>query len=187
VVGIAAKCRSRAEVCPACNQGLKPFRGFGWIDPGRFFAERACDGSANCATCPMGERADQLGPVGLIWIGEKWYSPESFLDEARRLGISRRIAAVPKGLIAGETWVLLAHRKVRFGPDDVAPGLFYLMRVDRLEKIVTETQSRDAEEMAKLAKRGITPVVVPDNDPDHNPDAGKEDDLDQPDLLTAAE
>ena len=44
---------------------------------------------------------------------------------------------------------------------------------------MTESQAKDAEEMAKLAERGITPVVVPDDDPDHNPAAGKEDDLDQ--------
>jgi hypothetical protein len=57
---------------------------------------------------------------------------------------------------------------------------------ERIEKLVTESQSRDATEMAKLARRGITPVVVPDNDPDHNPAAGMEDDLDQPDLFNVA-
>jgi hypothetical protein len=36
-----------------------------------------------------------------------------------------------------------------------------------IEKIVTKTESRDAKEMEKLAKRGIDPVVVPDDDEDH--------------------
>jgi hypothetical protein len=177
----------RATVCPTCNQGIKPHRGFGWIDPVPLFGELECDRSANCAACPMGDRADQLGPVGIIWIGEKHYTPDSFLSEAARMGISRRIAAVPKGLKLGETWVLIAHRKVRFGPDDVGPGLFYLMLPTRLEKIGTETQAQDAEAMAKLAERGITPVVVPDDDPDHNPAAGRDDDFDQPELIEAAE
>ena len=174
----------RAEVCPTCDQGIKQRRGSGWIDPVPLFGERKCHGG-DCSTCPMGDHTDQLGPVGIIWIGAKYYTPESFLAEAARMGISRRVGAVPKGLHLGETWVLLAHPKVRFGPDDVGPGLFYLMRPIRLEKIVTATQSRDTEEMAKLAKRGITPVVVPDDDPDHNPGADRaENDLD---LFEAAE
>ena len=48
-------------------------------------------------------------------------------------------------------------------------------------------QARAAEEMEKLAKRGITPVIVPDNDPDHNPAADKDDDLDQIELFDAAD
>ena len=31
----------------------------------------------------------------------------------------------------------------------------------------TETQAEDVEAMAKLEQRGISPVIVPDNDPDH--------------------
>lgn len=48
-----------------------------------------------------------------------------------------------------------------------APGIFYVLRPDRIEKIITETQSHDAELMADLEKKGITPVIVPDNDRDH--------------------
>ena len=127
-----------------------------------------------------------LGPVGLIWVGEKFYpTPRAFLAEAKRMGISRRISAVPKGFMVGETWVLFAHRKVEFD-GELAPGIFYLARPERIEKIVTETQARDPEEMGKLRARGIVPVIVPDNDPDHNPGAEEaEEDLDQIDLFAA--
>jgi hypothetical protein len=92
---------------------------------------------------------------------------------------------VPKGLDIGQTWVCFGHRKVRFADGEVGPGLFYLAKPERLEKIVTESQAADTEEMAKLAKRGITPVVVPDDDRDHNPSADQaEADLD---LFEAAE
>jgi hypothetical protein len=37
----------------------------------------------------------------------------------------------------------------------------------KIEKIVTASQAADAEEMEKLEKAGITPVVVPDGDRDH--------------------
>jgi hypothetical protein len=82
--------------------------------------------------------------------------------------------------------VLFAHRKVEID-GELVPGIFYLAQPERIEKIVSLTQSRDAQEMAKLRKRGITPVIVPDNDPDHNPGGERaEDDLDQIDLFSAA-
>jgi hypothetical protein len=178
----------RCEVCPTCNQGIKPARGWTWIDPVPLFGGREC-ATPTPDTCPLEDwRLEELGPVGLIWIGEKFYPrPQDFTGEAQRMGISRRIQAIPKGFQIGQTWVLFAHRKVRFGPDELAPGLFYLAQPERIEKIVTATQARDGEEMARLAKRGITPVVVPDNDPDHNPATDKEDDLDQIELFDAAD
>jgi hypothetical protein len=47
------------------------------------------------------------------------------------------------------------------------PGIFMVWLPRAMEKIVTETQARDETEMAKLRAQGITPVVVPDDDPDH--------------------
>jgi len=39
----------------------------------------------------------------------------------------------------------------------------------RVEKIISETQSKDAQLLERLAKAGITAVIVPDEDPDHQP------------------
>jgi hypothetical protein len=181
----------RCGVCPTCHGGIKPNRGWTWIDPVPLFGTMGCDRPAECVSCPLaGTNLANLGPIGLIWVGEKFYpKPADFVAEANRLGISRRIPAVPKGLHIGETWVCFAHRKVDFPRmAEPGPGLFYLAKPERLEKIVTESQSRDLEAMAKLAERGITPVVVPDSDPDHNPDADQaEADLDQIELFNAAE
>jgi len=47
------------------------------------------------------------------------------------------------------------------------PGVFSLVRPARIEQIVTETQAQDEEFIEKLRKRNIEPVVVPDDDPDH--------------------
>jgi hypothetical protein len=41
----------RAEVCPTCNGGIKPTRGWTWIDPAPLFADRPCD-RADCGSCP---------------------------------------------------------------------------------------------------------------------------------------
>lgn len=131
-----------------------------------------------CRACPasnpeaLGERA------GLLWIGTQFYpTPEHFMVEARHQGICRRITAVPRDFKAGETWVLLAHPKGATHPADptASPplearqgaGIFYLWKPERIEKLVTETEARDAAAMADLERRGITPVAVPDGDRDH--------------------
>jgi hypothetical protein len=179
----------RCDICPTCHGGIKPSRGWTWIDPVQLFGERECLTRGDCGTCPVGDhRLEQLGPIGLIWVGETHYpTPHSFTDEAKRMGISRRIKAIPKGYQVGETWIAFAHRKVKFGPDaEEAPGIFYFAQPMRIEKVVTASQSEDLAEMDKPRARGITPVIVPDDDPDHNPAVGKEEDLDQLDMFETA-
>jgi hypothetical protein len=61
------------------------------------------------SACPVCHNRDDFAPHLLLWIGRGHYSPDAFLKESRELGVSRRIAALPKGLVLGETWVLLAH------------------------------------------------------------------------------
>lgn len=117
---------------------------------------------------------------GLLWVGEKFYpNPYSFVEEAEKLGVSRRISAIPKKIVLGKTWILLAHPKAI--PHDVEdpntgkvetkfnPGIFYAFKPDRIEQIITKTQSEDIDFMRAIEKRGITPVIVPDDDLDHQP------------------
>ena len=52
------------------------------------------------------------GKHGLIWIGEKFYPMTAdFMREAQMKGVSRRLPAVPRGFVLGETQVYLGHRK----------------------------------------------------------------------------
>ena len=180
----------RCEVCPTCNQGIKPARGWTWIDPAPLFGERECATRGDCGTCPLGDRRLERARADRADLDRGEVLPDAArLHEPRprawaSAGASRRSRRASSSARPGS---LFAHRKVQFGRMELAPGLFYLAQPERIEKIVTESQARDAEEMAKLAKRGITPVVVPDDDPDHNPAAGKEDDLDQLELFDAAD
>lgn len=161
-------------VCPTCNAGIKQTRTFQWIDPRPWFADGACTASKGQELhCPvarggLGER------VGLMWVGEQFYkTPAHFQREAMDLGISRRIAGVPRGLELGVTWVLLCHPKVCSALDVETgklvwtPGIFRIMRPTRIDKIVLASEAADAAAMAKLTEAGITPVVVPDDDKDH--------------------
>jgi hypothetical protein len=187
------------HVCPTCGHGIKPSRGWTWLDPIPLFTGKKCDAAnsrtgdpSRCFACPLDERhLRDLGRIGLIWIGEKFYSTTgAFQAEADAVGISRRIKAIPKGFRVGETWIALAHRKgilhlcptcggsgkVVVETDEggrwerkttdcpcegkaiYTPAIFTLFKPERIEQIV-DPDITD-EEVAKLEKRGITPVVV---------------------------
>lgn len=155
------------HVCPTCNAGVKQTRAtYQWIDPKPWLTGECTHPERICpASNPevLGKR------VGLLWIGAQFYPrPEDFLAEAAAMGISRRINTVPRGFKLGETWVFLAHPRVKqTATGEWIAGIFRIFRPTRIEKIVTESQAADAEEMEKLHKTNITPVAVPDGDSDH--------------------
>ncbi len=165
------------EVCPVCSQGIKPSRGFTWIIPDHLFGVKECKATCPMPICPL-RRAEKHG---LMWVGGGFYKePDDFIREAKEIGISKRIAAIPNNFKLGETWVFLAHKKAGrkqvLMPDTTpeetthekeVPAVFYIFKPTRIEKIVTETQSQDEAEMQKLKDRDITPVTVPDDDKDH--------------------
>jgi len=179
-------------VCPCCNQGIKQARGWTWVDVVLLFGGQhiVC---TDRTLCPLCHRPDLIGRAGLLWIGERFYpTPADFIAESESLGISRRIGAVPRGFKVGETWVLFAHSKGAncpdcFGgglfqataqqgkPDACAtckgagklPAIFRAFQPKAIEVIITQTQSKDADYVRELAQRGLTPVIVPDNDRDH--------------------
>jgi hypothetical protein len=143
----------------------------------------------------------KLERAGLLWIGAAFYpTPGDFMREAAALGVSRRIPAIPRGFRLGVDWVLMAHpaaleRAPRTEEEreelaelnkarakDELPlltgvtrgGVVTMFQPVRFEKIVTDTEAKDEAAMAALAEKGITPVAVPDNDPDHmDPRAAK--------------
>jgi len=176
-------------VCPCCSQGVKQALGFTWIDVAKFFqgphivtppiiARPFHNELCQChSLCPLCRHPETMGRAGLIWIGEKFYKfPIDFVKEGVELGFSRRIKAIPHGFKIGETWVLLAHAKAvpvdavaslpPIQEKDFKPGIFYAWLPQRIEKIMKES-TRGTEEIEALEKRGITPVFVPDDDPDH--------------------
>jgi len=184
-------------VCPCCNAGVHQKIGWSWAQARMVLRAEDVHGCGQgCdALCGMRGMAHDLErKMGLIWVGAKYYpTPADFVREGLEMGISRRVAAVPKGFLLGETWVLLAHplaiecllcvggkvNAIEPGAEPVdceacrakgkRAGVFGLFRPTRIEQIITETQSRDPELLERLGKRGITPVVVADGDPDHIP------------------
>ncbi len=112
---------------------------------------------------PDEEPPANFGMSGLIWVGEKYYRyPETFIAEANRMNICRRIKAVPRGFIIGETWVFLAHTKAVFNRNDgnvtYKPGIFRAYQPTAIEYVVKGDEAE--KELAGMVKRGITPIRI---------------------------
>lgn len=174
-------------VCPTCSHGIKQARGWTWVNVDSLVqgVHRNCKDDFPCPLCMA---PGEMGRAGLLWIGERFYpTPQHFIAEAQEMGLSRRIKAIPRGFKLGETWVLMAHPKTVVCHDckglkvatsedpecgtcaskGILPGIFRVFRPEAVEKIITESQSKDSSFMRYLEKQGITPVVVPDDDKDH--------------------
>lgn len=167
--------------CRVCGGGIKPSRGWTWIAPDDLWQLPIAHGSpAHESRCPLGGSGFPDDRAGLLWIGESYYpTPEAFESEARAQGVSRRIAAVPRGFGLGQ-WVLLAHRRTvpcmdcggpSLSPPVVADsecsacggagmvaGVFTLFRPSAIEYVVRGDESE--AELDALTERGITPVQV---------------------------
>lgn len=164
------------DVCPVCGAGVKFTRGFTWIDWLKYAGEHG--DQCRDILCPVcWPRADAFTqPYGLLWVGEAFYSPESFIQEALQMGVSKRIAAIPKNLKLGKTWILFAHKKAIQGFSDdpypgtpvELPGVFHAFRPQRLELLLWQSEFT-YEKAVELEKKGITPILIPDGDIDHDP------------------
>lgn len=79
----------------------------------------------------------------LHWIGEQFYDLESFLNEAKRLGVSRRVSAniLKKMRFGDKIWLAGRFRKWRWAH---VIGYFYLSKLEiiggnkRIEEILKE-------------------------------------------------
>lgn len=147
--------------CPTCGGGIKFSRGWTWINLYELLLSDSsgpiCEKPdlADNQNCPIGQ-GQVSEKVGLIWVGEAFYPTiTSFIEEAVRVGISRRIHTVPRDFVLGETWVALAHKKGYFNSE---PGIFSLFIPSRIEYIMKGDESE--EEIERLINRGITPIKV---------------------------
>ena len=111
--------------------------------------------------------------IGLHWVGGQYYKTvDKFIQEAREMGISRRIKSVPHGFRIGVDWIALAHNEVceitpieayQKGLDTTkkAPGIFMVFKPTEVQYVVIGNE--DEEKLQNLKKRGITPVEIRTN------------------------
>jgi len=183
-------------LCPTCGGGVHPARGWQWFEPKAFFEkegvgiakrltivrDRCREAVEVCERCPVGLAVPE-GKHGLIWIGETHYpTPDVYLEEARQMGVSRKIKAVPKGFELGRTVVYLAHRKAvpkgtipevppdadgkgRPAEERFAPGIFSVFRPTGID-LVIDDEKNVPEKALKLAEQhGARIVKVVPEDP----------------------
>lgn len=144
------------EICPSCGGGIKPTRGWTWIDLMTIAGENLCQ-LPHCKTCPAGGL--KVRRCGLLWIGHGFYkTPLDFLDEVQRMGVSRRISAIPIGFEVGKTWVCVAHRKIENPDGSYTPGIFHAFKPTAIEYVVKDDD--DDEKLERMEKRGVRLVRV---------------------------
>jgi len=167
----------KLDVCPVCHSGIKPSRGFTWINPVPLFENVGCFQSGKtCGPCPLSRPKISIGDrAGLVWIGERFYEPDEWQAESEQMGVSRRIPAVPNGFEIGIHWVFVAHRRAVSAvcgceyKDEccdlcggvgwrMKPAIVQLFRPDRIEYVVKPDDPRP--KLERLVKRGITLVNV---------------------------
>ena len=148
--------------CPCCGEGIKPARQWVWVEADKLLEEakaRPCpqgDDVLGCP-CPM-DSSETIGRAGLLWIGDKFYSADNFLKEAKAMGFSRRVAFVPKGFEIGKTWVLLGHIRAYKGEKGAKPGILAMFQPKAVEVICDGNESK--AEVDRLVERGLTPVLI---------------------------
>lgn len=182
------------HVCPTCGNGYKQHLGWQWVNGFNIFGGphkyvECIDRKLLCVICMETEK---LKYAGMLWCGGRFYKhPEDFTREAKEMGVSRRIGAIPHGFKLGETWVLMAHPKAIYQPETISvdefietegaapiktgytPGIFTAFKPTAVEKIITDEDAEDSEFMkdftaySKKVGVPIKPVIVPHNDQDH--------------------
>jgi hypothetical protein len=165
--------------CLACHGGIKFPRAPTEINPINLFGQhKLCtesehDWGAPAGSCRCCQPTDEVAYI--LGVGKGFYkTPRAYMDEAMRLGVSKRIPAIPSNLVVGKTWVYLIHNEALFTQDDKPQmGIFAAFIPKRIEMPVWESDLTD-ERKKDLEKRGITPVVFKDGDPDHMPKKAKQ-------------
>lgn len=177
--------------CPVCGQGIRVSRGFTQVNPFRLWGIHL-DCTDRLRPCFLCDPQDQAAYIMLVGAGN-YKTPQDFLEEAGRMGISKRIPFIPKDLELGKTFVYLAHPKACEVKEPVALqqamaivegsetnqprlletekitkglGIFCAFIPKRVEKLIWESELTD-KKREQLEERGITPVWIPDGDADH--------------------
>jgi len=169
--------------CERCGHGIRAARVLRMVRAQTILSfagpcPDTCSARGQCALANPGEEDE----IGLMLVSNRYYTPTSFQLEAQNLGVSKRIAAIPRKLKLHETWVLLAMNIPANIPEDrradfegFKPGtqsVFYAFQPTRIELVVTPTwKAAHAQQVEYYQKRGVVLVEVPDDDPDHQPRA----------------
>lgn len=149
------------ERCQCCGRAFKFSRSI------QTFAAKIVLGTHDGKECTCPKKCLLCNPPDdattyLMWVGRKWYTPQSFKEEARRMGISKRIGpkSIPRDFVIGKSVVYLAMRSIHEDPEtgEKKDAVFVAFRPSRIEAVVSEDE--DEEVIKKLEEKGFTVVKV---------------------------
>lgn len=172
--------------CPCCGEGIRHSRGIRKVSPAKLFPHDAwpmCGDPRTFArnhehdACPMCKPETAGEFAWLLWVGRAHYTPHAFTEEATRVGVSKRIGALPRDFEPGQV-VYLAHLDAvppwlaepglspfAFSPGDPAlPGVFSAFRAS-LDVVLADPEVVPpyAEQLAEKWPEAVRLVhVVPE-------------------------
>jgi len=79
----------------------------------------------------------------MMWVGGKFYSRESFITEAKKMGVSKKIPFVPKDITIGESKVYLISDMSE------AERVAYFKEVKRRDTVARETAKATGEKQTR--------------------------------------
>jgi hypothetical protein len=137
LIGACGRLPIALDICPTCGHGIKFTRGVTRFAAREFLRaapEQCACPPEQCDTCVCSAGAG--APDGhhmLLWVGEATYrTADLFAEEAQRMGVSRKLSAVPHWMKFGTTWCYLAHKRACNGQ----PGLFLAFKPSGLDLVV---------------------------------------------------
>ena len=148
------------EPCCRCGHLVKQNRGWVWVSLRGVLGLEDADQCASGYECWLPGAAQAMGldqRAGLLWVGASHYpTVRSFMAEAARVGVSKKLKAIPAGFEPGRTPVALAHPHAIQGDGEMKSAVFSVFMPDRVECVVTE---EDAERGVER-QDGAVPVIV---------------------------
>ena len=178
--------------CKCCGYYPPQYRDYQWLNKSYIREIREPTGQACHPICPVCyPGTNPQNRYGLMWVGRKFYTPQEFLDEIIGQEVSKAIKQIPKGLVLGETWVLLAHPEAYVDSSDdgyvqahgdwlvecsrlkmdeekppepqapTYPGVISAFTPQRIEMLIYQSDA-SPDYIMELEEKGITVIVVPD-------------------------
>jgi len=156
------------KFCPFCGGELKRETGV-WVKCSECGAKINVVQYSKCTCIPTCYVCNPPEKAFMLWVGEKFYpTPQHFVNEALKLGVSKAIPSIPKGFELGKSIVYLAHRKTVTAIVEnkmiSIEGIFYAFIPLRFEYLVKKSDfEQNKDKYLEMEERGIEIVVVPDN------------------------
>lgn len=161
------------DECNVCGRRFVHFRGIAKIDFEQLYGEHiipdyvdrpnnpdknTCMCNQKCYIC-YPQKFDDYNYY-LMYVGKKFYTQGSFIQEAKAMGVSKAIAYLPKGFRLGKSIILLAMDKIgttvvgdSLTKEIKCDAIFYGYIPTKFTHVISEAQWKDEDFMNELENK----------------------------------